>query len=127
MHIFQWIANCTRWPKLELAQVIVALLSGEAYYALTPTKSMNYDKVKAELLACCDLSPTDAAAEFHKWGYKSGGSPQKQNGHPSAYYQKVTAGEVTEQVAMDKFVRLLQAEECKAVRMQSSNNPKNNG
>lgn len=46
-----------------------------AYYALSLTDTVDYDKMKAEVLVCIGL--TSAAEEFCKWSYKLGITPRK--------------------------------------------------
>lgn len=48
------------------------LLSGEAraaYYTLSLEEAADYMKVKGEILARCDPTPNQVAAEFHQWSY----------------------------------------------------------
>lgn len=97
-----------------------------AYYSLHPVAAADYENLQSEILVCCDLSPTNSAAVFHKWAYNTRASPQAQMDtllHTTQRWlqpDQHTASQVINKVMMDEFLPALPPEEHKSIYMRGA-------
>ncbi|KAK3549597.1 hypothetical protein QTP86_005336 [Hemibagrus guttatus] len=82
------------------------------------------------ILARCGRSPVNAAGDFYRWRYDPGINPRAQmddllcSCHWWLQPDQLSAREVVEWVAMDRFLRVLPAEERKAVGLRNPTSPR---
>uniref|UniRef100_A0A3B1KDF6 Gypsy retrotransposon integrase-like protein 1 n=1 Tax=Astyanax mexicanus TaxID=7994 RepID=A0A3B1KDF6_ASTMX len=133
LYTFECIAEREVWEKEQWAEILAPFLTGEAqlaYYALPPEDGSDYEKLKEEILARVGLGPSAAAAEFHRWGFKTSQPPRPQMTQllrtAKRWLQPEQLGPeaVTERVVMDHYLRSLPLELRKAVGLRNPTSAK---
>lgn len=107
-----------------------------SYYALYEEEADDHPPLKEEILACCWLSSTQAAANFHHWAYQPSKEPLVQMDvllHATRRWfqpDQVSLSEIVEHFTLNKFLRApgkflsFPGEERKAVGMKAAKTPR---
>lgn len=125
---FEQMASCKLWPDVEWAQIVAPLFTCKAQLAfcvLSPVTADDCNLLKAESMACCGLSPSQAEPEFHQWTYRADLTPQSQMAILLCLIkwwlqpEQHSTMQVTEWDAMDWALGSLPPDECLTVSMRA--------
>ncbi|CAI5653862.1 unnamed protein product [Oreochromis niloticus] len=116
---FERMANVCRWPRDEWAIRLVPLLTGKArtaYILMDVTDSENYDKVKEAILAKYEITADTYRRRFRSLKVEPGETPRELYVRLKDLFsrwikpEKSTVEEISEQIILEQFLRMVNPE-----------------
>ncbi|KAL4008578.1 hypothetical protein ACER0C_002430 [Sarotherodon galilaeus] len=116
---FERMANVCRWPRDEWAFRLVPLLTGKArtaYILMDLTDSENYDKVKEAILAKYEIIADTYRRCFRSLNVEPGETPRELYVRLKDLFsrwikpEKSTVEEISEQIILEQFLRMVNPE-----------------
>ncbi|KAL3999724.1 growth arrest and DNA-damage-inducible protein [Sarotherodon galilaeus] len=116
---FERMANVCRWPRDEWAIRLVPLLTGKArtaYILMDVTDSENYDKVKEAILAKYEITADTYRRRFRSMKVEPGETPRELYVRLKDLFsrwikpEKSTVEEISEQIILEQFLRMVNPE-----------------